>query len=108
MTPLKELEAWCAKFETFRNGGRHEFWDIVGRAVENETKTASYLSQENSVLHEKVRKLEIALEAEREACAKLAQDYGISRYHYEQEPGKVKQDAFTAANSIAALIRGRE
>lgn len=44
---------------------------------------------------------------EREACAKLAQDYGISRYHYEQEPGKAKQDAFTAANSIAALIRGR-
>lgn len=75
--------------------------------IESDAKQIAYLEQENSVLHAKVRSLEIALSSEREACAKIAEDYGKARYAYETEGGKSKQDAFTAANSIAQLIRGR-
>jgi len=70
-------------------------------------RMVKYLEQENAVLHAKVRQLEISLSSEREACAKIAEDYGKARYAYETEGGKSKQDAFTAANSIAQLIRGR-
>lgn len=52
--------------------------------------------------------IDAAVKAEREACAKLAEDYGTARYHYEAEPGRVKQDAMTAAKAVATLIRGRE
>ena len=48
-----------------------------------------------------------AAEAEREACAKVAEDYGIARYLYEAEGNGGKQDAKTAAEAIASLIRGR-
>lgn len=74
---------------------------------DDQRKLVSYLQEENSVLHERLRKLEIALEKEREACAKVAEEYGIARYHYEAEGRGGKQDAKTAANSIAALIRAR-
>lgn len=70
-------------------------------------KALSYLEQENAVLHEKLRKLEISLAAEREACAKVAEDYGTARYLYEAEGNGGKQDAKTAAEAIASLIRGR-
>jgi len=65
-------------------------------------KTISYLEQENFVLHEKLRKLEIKLAAEREACAKVAGEYRPARKN-----GFDFEDAFAVANSIAALIRGR-
>lgn len=70
-------------------------------------KTTTYLQQENEVLIERVRLLEISLSSEREACAKVAEDYGIARYLYEAEGNGGKQDAKTAAEAIASLIRGR-
>lgn len=107
-------------------------------------KLASYLKQENEVLHKKVQALEAKLadrlsarilkgddqgrvtviavddkayiaawkvngdlSSEREACAKVAEDYGIARYLYEAEGNGGKQDAKTAAEAIASLIRGR-
>lgn len=64
-------------------------------------KTISYLEQENFVLHEKLRKLEIKLAAEREACAKVAE--GFVKHTDDDWDLAAKH----AANSIAALIRGR-
>lgn len=74
-------------------------------------KTLSYLEQENSVLHERVRKLEIALASEREACAKVAEEYGLrlaptDEIQAAQE--RFEASPYRVANSIAALIRGRE
>jgi len=73
------------------------------------SKLISYLETENSVLHEKVRRLEIKLAAEREACAKVAEEWG---YQMEREAFDKGSDAemdaqIHAAKSIAALIRGR-
>lgn len=47
------------------------------------------------------------ISSEREACAKVAEEYGIARYLYEAEGNGGKQDAKTAAEAIASLIRGR-
>lgn len=47
------------------------------------------------------------ISAEREACTKVAEEYGIARYLYEAEGNGGKQDAKTAAEAIASLIRGR-
>lgn len=85
----------------------NELGDDGLKQIMDQANLASYLTQENSVLHERVRKLEIALAKEREACAKVAEEYGIARYHYEAEGKGGKQDAMTAAKVIATLIRGR-
>lgn len=71
-------------------------------------KISAYLTQENSVLHERVRKLEIALAAEREACAKVAEEYGIARDNHEKKPNTLKETALGTAKHIATLIRGRQ
>lgn len=71
------------------------------------SKLASYLTQENSVLHERVRKMEIALAKEREACAKVAEEYGIARDNHEKQPNTLKETALGTAKHIATLIRGR-
>lgn len=54
-----------------------------------------------------LRTVQRAIEAERSACAKVAEEYGIARYLYEAEGNGGKQDAKTAAEAIASLIRGR-
>ncbi len=72
-----------------------------------ERKLNSYLTQENEVLIERVRLLELAVEREREACAKVAEEYGehfdqIASQHDDCEMGQA-----SAGKHIAALIRGR-
>ncbi len=62
----------------------------------------AYIEQENAVLHARVRQLEISLASEREACAKVAEEYW-RRPSYEAftDPQRV-------TSHIATLIRGRE
>ena len=89
---------------------------VPAKAVEMRTadKQLSYLQQENSVLHERVRKLEIALEAEREACAKVAEEIAKQANKDRQnlrigsELEVTELSVELASNRIAALIRGRE
>lgn len=88
-----------------------EIYDMVDAAPDQmqQVRTIAYLSQENEVLIERIRLLEISLASEREACAKVADAYG---YHMEKEAFDKGSDAemeamISAANSIASLIRGR-
>lgn len=75
-------------------------------------KLISYLQQENSVLHEKVRRLEIKLAAEREACAKVAEDW-IEKSERGLQASTEEADMYfysgsaDAAVSIADMIRQR-
>ncbi len=75
-------------------------------------KALSYLEQENAVLHEKLRKLEISLAAEREACAKVAEDWiekserGLQASTEEADINFYSGSA-DAAVSIADMIRQR-
>lgn len=71
-------------------------------------KISAYLTQENSVLHERVRKLEIALAKEREANAKIADEVAAKCAGDDDAFTKWQSEAAVrAANSIASLIRGR-
>lgn len=82
----------------------------VGGIVTAE-KLASYLQQENEVLIERVRLLEISLSSEREACAKVAEEY--ARQHDEvaaklrRKPDAELNASKDAAQWIAHLIRER-
>jgi hypothetical protein len=83
---------------------------------EQAAKSITYLEQENSVLHSKLRSLEMKLEkaekalaVEREACAKVAEEYGL---RVDFTPTTDKEAPFLlgkvgAACDIAQLIRGR-
>lgn len=72
------------------------------------SKLASYLTQENSVLHERVRKLEIALAKERGANAQIADEVAAKCAGDDDAFTKWQSEAAVrAANSIASLIRGR-
>lgn len=104
MTPLKELDAWVLEF---RPPGEAELWDIVGRIVAHEGKLASYLQQENEVLIERVRLLEIALAVEREACAKVAEGWGYTDEAKNSTWFSGEAAMHFASQSIASLIRAR-
>lgn len=90
----------------------HENVPLTGVQICSKPLTA-YLEQENAVLHEKLRKLEIKLSAEREACAKVAEGYGESEMEMARanpwniEIGVEAARKRNAAKRIAALIRGR-
>lgn len=74
------------------------------------TQLSSYLEQENAVLHERLRTLEIALEAERDACARIAERFTEPRSNTEPtELGRAIEAKIRVltAKAIAALIRGR-
>jgi hypothetical protein len=67
-------------------------------ALTTSQKLTTYLQQENEVLIERIRLLELAVEREREACAKVVEEYAWG--HYLDPYGN-------DAKAIAALIRGR-
>jgi hypothetical protein len=89
-------------------------------AMPEHAKLITYLEQENSVLHSKLRSLEMKLEkaekalaVEREACAKVAEDFSAGMTDWwsgvEDDGSKVQSDAsIGAAKIIAQLIRGRQ
>lgn len=74
-------------------------------------KHMSYLEQENAVLHARVRKLEIALSSEREACAKVAEDLASNTPQLLLHSGEMEPQELLTSKAVlklvASLIRGR-
>lgn len=99
-----DQEATSGISDMMRGGGQPE-------PSADDRKLASYLTQENSVLHERVRKLEIALSQETEACAKVADDRAeICRQAMKGPPESlpgVEVHCLNEALHIAQLIRSR-
>lgn len=76
-----------------------------------DTKLLSYLQQENEVLIQRVRLLEIALAAEREACAKVAEDLASNTPQLLLHAGEMEPQELLTSKAVlklvASLIRGR-
>jgi hypothetical protein len=92
---------------------------MTERLAPDHAKLNAYLEDQNAILISRVRSLEIKLEkaekalaVEREACAKVAEDFSAGMTDWwsgvKDDGSKVQSDAsIGAAETIAQLIRGR-
>ncbi len=79
--------------------------------MEEHAKLNAYLETENSVLHERVRKLEIALAKETERCARVAEDLASNTQQLLLHAGEMEAQELLTSKAVlklvASLIRGR-